>query len=275
MWVSTTRLAPARRACSPASAGVRWPARRPRAPGAAGSPRRSAGRCRGRSRPARRGPAVGAVGEPPVAVGRADRPRRSSVKCGTSWKRQPQRPDLDRRAGLVLLERRTRCSIRSSLPQAPTTRRKVAAAPGGAISRGRAGSSVPGMRRTGHGLLARRVGQRVASTGPGRGSGRRAGGRSRPRRRRCSRDAARSFAKTPLPQSSSSRRLAVLDQVAAAGAAGVLPGRRLAEHGEPHRISLLAAGHSAPPGRPAWRLAGEYATWSARSPARRTLRRRG
>ena len=52
-------------------------------------------------------------------------------------------------------------SIRSSLPHAPTTRRKVSAAPGGAISRGRAGSSVPGPGVDRDGLLPRRVGQRV------------------------------------------------------------------------------------------------------------------
>ena len=42
-------------------------------------------------------------------------------------------------------------SIRSSLPQAPTTRRKVSTAPGGATSLGRAGLSVPSQMWTGTG----------------------------------------------------------------------------------------------------------------------------
>ena len=73
-----------------------------------------------------------------------------SVKWGTGWKRIRSGP-IDSSDVALYSSSRKAFSIRSSLPHAPTTRRKVSVAPGGACSQGRAGLSVPGQRSTGTG----------------------------------------------------------------------------------------------------------------------------
>ena len=73
-----------------------------------------------------------------------------SVKCGTAWKRIRIGPISISSDGSYSRSSNA-FSIRSSLPQAPTTRRKRSRAPGGAWSTGQAGQSVPGQRSTGTG----------------------------------------------------------------------------------------------------------------------------
>jgi hypothetical protein len=73
-----------------------------------------------------------------------------SWKCGTSQKLKRKGPT----SGVVDTSYSSSVkafSIRSSLPQAPATRRNTSRAPGGAIRRGRAGVAVPGQRSTGTG----------------------------------------------------------------------------------------------------------------------------
>ena len=74
-----------------------------------------------------------------------------AMKCGTGWKRIAQRADLEQLAPGSYSRSANAFSIRSSLPQAPTTRRNSSVAPGGTCSSGRAGRSVPGQRSTGTG----------------------------------------------------------------------------------------------------------------------------
>ena len=73
-----------------------------------------------------------------------------SVKCGTSWKRTDSGPSSISFAGSYSRSSKA-FSIRSSLPQVPTTRRNASRPPGGTWSSGRAGLSVPGQRSTGTG----------------------------------------------------------------------------------------------------------------------------
>ena len=93
---------------------------------------------------------VGAVGDLAAAPSEPIRTAKVSTKCGTGWKLAWTSPTSTRSPAEYSSIRKA-LSIRSSLPQAPTTRRKVSTAPGGAISRGRAGSSVPSQVWTGTG----------------------------------------------------------------------------------------------------------------------------
>ena len=65
------------------------------------------------------------------------------MKWGTGWKLAVISPTVTS-APAAYSSSSKAFSTRSSLPQAPTTRRRVSRAPGGATSRGRAGLSVPG-----------------------------------------------------------------------------------------------------------------------------------
>ena len=157
MWVRTSRRAPARRPCSPASSGRQVPARA-LALGARerGLDQQQVGVLReGAQGVAGRG--VGAVGE-----------RRPSPATETAWVGQEVRDgleaylehaDADRRARVVLLEREGVSMCSSRMPAAAHRRRNASRAPGGAISRGRGGSSVPGLAVDRHRLVARRVGE--------------------------------------------------------------------------------------------------------------------
>ena len=73
-----------------------------------------------------------------------------SVKCGTGWNRTRTGP-ISSSLSWSYSRSSKAFSIRSSLPQAPTTRRNVSRAPGGTCSTGQAGLSVPGQRSTGTG----------------------------------------------------------------------------------------------------------------------------
>ena len=161
MWVRTTRLAPARRACSPASAGVMWPRIPVRSGRGSVASTISRSVSRGDLDQLLAGAAVGAVGEPAAAVGRAevDREGVGEVRhlAGSGPGAGRPRPSSRRRTPRA----RTRSRSGPRCPTTPTSRRKVSCAPWGAISRGRAGSSVPGPAGDRHRLLARRVGERV------------------------------------------------------------------------------------------------------------------
>ena len=160
MCVSTSRSAPAPRPCSPASRGS----------GGRASPVRSGrGRvasissrsARARSRSARRSGRVGAEHQAAAAVRGldADRERLGEVRapCGSgSGAARPRGVELASYSSSAKA-----FSIRSSLPQAPTTRRKVSPRPR-RRDQPRARRVVgagPAVHR--HGLLARRVGERV------------------------------------------------------------------------------------------------------------------
>ena len=129
----------------------------------------------------------------------------------------------------------------------PTIDRRIAPAPSGAISRGRAGCVGAGPARHRDGLLARGEEERVGERERGRRSGRRACGRQRPRRPRCSRCAR-----------AACRRRRCRSRAASVVSPSLRPGSRcrprprpargrLTEHREPHRAPTLGASRLARP----------------------------
>ena len=159
--VITSRRAPARRPCSPASPGVRCP-RRPVALGA--RQRRLDQQQRRVARELAQlvvGRAVGAEGEAAPSPSRSStalvghevrhglEARARAARARTS---RPARTPSASKAPLDVLARASPCRAQ--------TRRNASAAPAGAISRGRAGVVGAGVPADRHGLLARRVGQR-------------------------------------------------------------------------------------------------------------------
>ena len=234
----TSRRAPARRPCSPASPGVRWP-RTPCARAAAASPRSAAGRCRGRTRTARRSGAQSApkVKRPPPAA-QLDRVGRDEVRHALEA-RPSSGPTLERVGRGRTRAASNAFSIRSSLPQAPTTRRNVSRAPGGACS---AAAPVrgagPAVDR--HRLLARRVGQRVRVRHEVEEVVRVQVGDEH----RVDVDVVDDLAQLGEHAVAAVEQQAVallLDEVSGAGAVGVLPGGRLAQDRDLHCGGTLSA----------------------------------
>ena len=159
MCVRTSRRAPARRPCSPASRASGGRAG-PRARGAGAWPRSAAGRCPARtSHRSSFGRGVGAVGDAAAGAGEVETAW-VGRKCGTGLEADRERADPDgcRRGRTPRARRRSRVVPRSS--RRPRTGAGTChAPPGGASSRGRGGSSVPGGRRPAP-AVARRIGER-------------------------------------------------------------------------------------------------------------------
>ena len=166
-----------------------------------------------------------------------------AVKCGTGWKRIRSGPTSSSSSPGSYSRISNAFSIRSSLPQAPTTRRNSSVAPGGTCSSGRAGCRCPASRDR-HRLLARRVGQRVGE----RHEVEEVVGvqvRDHDRVDVDVVDEAPQLGEHAVAAVEQQVEAVLLDQVAAAGPVRVLPGRRLAEHGDAHVCEALPLGELA------------------------------
>ena len=159
------------------------------------------------------------------------------MKCGTGWKRMRSGPQRSSSPGSYSRIANA-FSIRSSLPHAPTTRRKSV---GGArrhvqLGAGRVVGARPAADR--HGLLARRVGQRVGE----RDEVEEVVGvqvRDDDRVDVDVVDEAPQLGEDAVAAVEQQVEAVLLDEVAAAGTIRVLPGRRLAEHGDAHVCEAL------------------------------------
>ena len=151
MWVSTSRLAPASRACCPASAGVRCP-RGPSRSGrgsVASTSRRSVPWANSTSAP-EGAESAEKVNRPPDSV-ETTSTAWVGMKCGTPRKRSRSGPTSTVSAGSYSRRPKASSMWPGVIPDPAQIWRNASRAPGGAWSEGRAGESVPGQRSTGTG----------------------------------------------------------------------------------------------------------------------------